>query len=565
MAISADLSSQKSREIYEFKKQIKSLREFRGRGTELISVYMTPGYPISEIAGKLKEEAGAATNIKSTSTRKNVIAALEKIVQYLKTFRETPKTGMAIFCGNLSETEGRQDLQLYSIVPPVPLNAQFYRCESTFVLEPLEELVEHSGAYGLVVMDGKEATVAVLKGKNIKVIKQIHSTAHAKTHKGGQCLHEKTLVQMASGEIKEIREVKPGDKLLSFNWKTQLFEEQECINVFARNSDDALLIKTGNGGEIIATKEHRFFVSENGRVRERFAEDLSVGERLLSKGNLNHSTAENASTSSISLLSQLSISPIDFIQVIRNPTAFFYDLEIPGNENFIANGIVAHNSSQRFSRLREEGIEYFQERIGEAMAAFLEVKNFKGVIVGGPGPAKEDLVKAAPFNYQLKILGIVDTGYTDEYGLREVMEKASDLISEQEAVREKKLLDEFLKEAVRGGLVVSNYGNVKKAIEANQAKMLLVSENQNLYELQLKCGQCGFSKTIQSTNNAHMEDCSECKSGKFRIEKETDLINDIIGLAEERGVVVEMISRETAEGDQFYGTFKGIGAFLRYR
>ena len=85
--------STESQANYDFKKQVEALEKFQGRGTQLISVYITPGYQISDMSNKLKEEAGQATNIKSTATRKNVINALEKITQYLRTFRESPKMG----------------------------------------------------------------------------------------------------------------------------------------------------------------------------------------------------------------------------------------------------------------------------------------------------------------------------------------------------------------------------------------------------------------------------------------------------------------------------------------
>ena len=46
---------------------------------------------------------------------------------------------------------------------------------------------------------------------------------------------------------------------------------------------------------------------------------------------------------------------------------------------------------------------------------------------------------------------------------------------------------------------------------------------------------------------------------------EHDLVNAIVGRAEEKAVPIEMISRDTPEGSQFYATFKGLGALLRYK
>ena len=52
-------------------------------------------------------------------------------------------------------------------------------------------------------------------------------------------------------------------------------------------------------------------------------------------------------------------------------------------------------------------------------------------------------MKMSPFNYQIKVLGVVDTGYTDEYGIREVLSKSEGILAKQEAVKEKILIDRF--------------------------------------------------------------------------------------------------------------------------
>ena len=52
--------SSDSKALYEFRKQLEALKKFQGRGTELISVYITPDYPIAEIVAKLRDEYGQA-------------------------------------------------------------------------------------------------------------------------------------------------------------------------------------------------------------------------------------------------------------------------------------------------------------------------------------------------------------------------------------------------------------------------------------------------------------------------------------------------------------------------
>ena len=170
---------------YSISREIKRLRSVRGYGTELISIYVPAGFQLSEEISKLKEEYSQSSNIKSKSTRGNVQSAIDKIIQYLRLYRETPKNGLVVFCGNLSDNQSKADIELFSIEPPLPLKVNIYRCDSTFMLDPLELLVDNKDTYALLVMDGREATVATLKGAHIQVFKKMNSTAHAKVRKGG--------------------------------------------------------------------------------------------------------------------------------------------------------------------------------------------------------------------------------------------------------------------------------------------------------------------------------------------------------------------------------------------
>jgi len=134
----------------------------------------------------LAEEKGTASNIKSKTTRKNVMDALEKTIQHLKLFKNTPVNGLAVFCGNVSEREGVQDLKLWSVEPFEPINIRIYRCDQKFVTEPLEALVTPKDVYGLIAIDNKEATIATLKGDHYNILKKLTSGYHGKHRAGGQ-------------------------------------------------------------------------------------------------------------------------------------------------------------------------------------------------------------------------------------------------------------------------------------------------------------------------------------------------------------------------------------------
>lgn len=164
---------------------IKKLSAIRGRHTELITIYVPEGSNLNVVSTQVTQEQGTAANIKSKAVRKNVLGALEKISQHLKFYKVTPPNGLAIFCGNVSEKEGESDIDLWVIEPPEKLNQRLYRCDQTFVLDPLEYMVREKEVYGLIVLDKSDSEIGTLIGKRIDSLKHIESLVPGKTKKGG--------------------------------------------------------------------------------------------------------------------------------------------------------------------------------------------------------------------------------------------------------------------------------------------------------------------------------------------------------------------------------------------
>ncbi|HLD05735.1 MAG TPA: peptide chain release factor aRF-1 [Candidatus Nanoarchaeia archaeon] len=175
-----------AKEKHKLKQFIKQLAQHKGRHTELVTVYVPAGYDLNIIVGHLQQEQGTAANIKSKSTRDNVIGALERMVRHLQLIQRTPPNGLAAFSGDISEREGQPNIQVYSIQPPLPLRLRLYRCDKEFVLEPLMDMTEEKAVYGMVVLDRRDATLALLKGKTIIPLLTTHSEVPGKTRAGGQ-------------------------------------------------------------------------------------------------------------------------------------------------------------------------------------------------------------------------------------------------------------------------------------------------------------------------------------------------------------------------------------------
>jgi len=393
---------------YVMLREIKRLRSVRGSGTELISIYIPAGFNLAEEMVKLKQEHSQSGNIKSDATRGNVQDAIEKMIQYLKLFRETPKNGLAVFAGNISKSQGKTDIELFSMEPPAPLRVNVYRCDSSFFLEPLEDMIEAKDTFALVVMDGRDATIATLKGSHVQVVKKLKSMAHAKMKKGGQ-------------------------------------------------------------------------------------------------------------------------------------------------------------SSKRFSRAREEDIGQYYTEVADAVNMLFQQKDFKirGVIVGGPGPTKENFVKSNKLNYQVKMLGMFDTGYTDESGLDELIEKASDLLKEQEAAQERKVIERFVREISNNGLAAYGYEKTKDAMLRNQVSTLIINKDLELHDVQYKCSACG--KVIDKVERGSDRMLKHDDGGTLNVVQTKDAVEELIDIADKNGIEVTFVSGESPLGKEFLMGFAGIGAILRYK
>lgn len=176
-----------SLELFRLKKTLSTLASKEGRGTELISLYVPPGKQISEAMNMLRDEYGTASNIKSTTTRKNVQEAIVKVQQRLKLFKEAPENGLVIFCGAIPQNgAGSERIETYVIVPPEPIHIYLYRCDSRFHTEHLQELLREKETYGILLIDSSAATLATLQGRRLEIVRQLTSGVPGKTRAGGQ-------------------------------------------------------------------------------------------------------------------------------------------------------------------------------------------------------------------------------------------------------------------------------------------------------------------------------------------------------------------------------------------
>jgi peptide chain release factor subunit 1 len=173
-----------------------------------------------------------------------------------------------------------------------------------------------------------------------------------------------------------------------------------------------------------------------------------------------------------------------------------------------------------------------------------------------------------------KILDTVDTAYTDEQGVKEVVERAPEILKRVRYVEEKKVVQGLLYEIGHDtGLITYGEKEVKKALESGIVKTLMLSEAVDILRVTVKCNNCGYERqeTLKTqalpTFQQSLIDqpCPKCTAPSLGVADTRDLVEDYAEIAERVGANIEIVSVETEEGQMLKNSFGGIAAILRFR
>jgi peptide chain release factor subunit 1 len=405
------------RQKYDLKRKIEELKSCKGKHTELISLYVPPSKQIFDVNSYLKNEFSQSQNIKSKTTRKNVLSAIESIMSRLKYFKQSPENGVIFFVGHKSIGSDQTEMVAYIIEPPIPITTFLYRCDSSFYVEPLEEIFTEKEIYGLFLIDRRECTVGILRGDKVELLKYMTSQVPGKHGRGGQ-------------------------------------------------------------------------------------------------------------------------------------------------------------SQRRFERLTEIAAHEWFVKCGEkASGIFLAEEKLRGIFVGGSGPTKQYFIDEGYLHYEIqnKVIDTFDTGYTDEFGLKELVSAASETMTDLKISKEKKVMKRFLKEITKTEKSLAVYGEVqvRKALEMGVIDTLLLSEDLRKYRLKMKCRSCDYVEDRivdeEALNDFSPPTCSKCNTSiQMEVQEKIDLIDEFSDIAEKIGAKVQLISRNSEEGDSLYRAFSGLAGILRY-
>ena len=234
-------------------------------------------------------------------------------------------------------------------------------------------------------------------------------------------------------------------------------------------------------------------------------------------------------------------------------------------------------SARRFERLRENELNEFYHRIADhAKQVFIDEYNVKGIIVGGPGPTKETFMREEYLDYRLQkgVIATLDTSYSGEEGVREILDKAQKggILQEYRLMEEKQMLNKFMGEVHSGkGLGIYGIHDVVAAAQKGMADMVIVTDDISYVKLSFKCKMCrnvqekivARSEIISTKQEYMAKPCPSCNATDFEV-TEQDIVDYLEELTTMTGSRLEVISGSTEEGVQL-ASLGRIGAILRYK
>lgn len=232
-------------------------------------------------------------------------------------------------------------------------------------------------------------------------------------------------------------------------------------------------------------------------------------------------------------------------------------------------------SARRYERGREMEITYFFNRVAEHVTRiFITDHKVNGIIVGGPGPTKDNFLKGGYLDYRLQnnIIAVLDTSYSGREGVREIVEKSADKLEDVRLLEEKKLVQKFLGEANKpNGLAVYGLPRIVDALNRTNIDVILISDDINTTKIKMTCKNCQTvkekiaenHKKIQVMQEMLSEPCLNCHSTDYEVD-EADVVDMLEEKAIQIGAKVEMISSGTEEGVMLK-SFGGAAGFLRYK
>ncbi|NUB89481.1 peptide chain release factor aRF-1 [Haloterrigena sp. SYSU A558-1] len=228
-------------------------------------------------------------------------------------------------------------------------------------------------------------------------------------------------------------------------------------------------------------------------------------------------------------------------------------------------------SAQRFARLRLEAIDnFYQEVAGMANDLFVPRRHeLDGILVGGPSPTKDEFLDGDYLHHEIQdnVIGKFDVAYTDESGLKDLVDNAEEALADAEVMKDKKVMEEFFEELNAGDQATYGFEQTRRNLMMGAVDRLLISEDLRKDVVTYDCPECGNTdrEVIDRRKSTPDHTCTDCGTEVEATEDDReDAIDHLIEIAEQRGTETKFISTDFEKGEQLYNAFGGFAGLLRY-
>lgn len=197
----------------------------------------------------------------------------------------------------------------------------------------------------------------------------------------------------------------------------------------------------------------------------------------------------------------------------------------------------------RYNRLRRGQIDSFFTQLIEDLQKNEELTKMRGLVVAGPGEAKDQLIGMMPHALKDKVIGTMNLSM--EASSKDLGKLGKDLAHEDELSREKALAEKLKEAVLRGHPAAYGLAEVGIAMRDGRVDCLLIRE--------------GFTLPGTICTSCHSIESERTKCPTCGGEAAALSLESLYELAERMGTEVVFV-----EDDPFLESLGNIGAILRY-